>query len=106
MNENLKPQAHILTVEEQSKGGKASVKARAKRKELKEELQQLLETGNTQKKMSTALIQRAIRGDVRAFQVVRDTIGEKPPERVYIEEVPQGIIDEVEKIVKECMEES
>ena len=32
--ENLKPQAHVLTVEEQSKGGKASVKARRQRKTL------------------------------------------------------------------------
>ena len=37
---------------------------------------------NAQVAMSTALLQAAIKGNVRAYEVIRDTIGEKPVERM------------------------
>ena len=64
------------------KGGIASGKARAERKALKEELLLLLSEGNTQKKISLSLIKEAIKGNTKAFEVIRDTIGEKPVEKV------------------------
>lgn len=64
------------------KGGIASGKARAERKALKEELLLLLSEGNTQKKISLSLIQQALDGNTKAFEVIRDTIGEKPIEKV------------------------
>lgn len=74
------------TTEEQReiarKGGIASGKARAARKTLKEELLLLLEQGDTQEKISLALLQKAMQGDTRAFEVLRDSIGEKPTEKV------------------------
>lgn len=84
-NENLIPQAHVLTVEEQSNGGKASVKARRERKRLKAELEALLESGDTQQSIAAALIEKAKKGDVRAFVVIRDTIGEKPVDHIEME---------------------
>lgn len=81
-NDNLIPQAHVLTVEEQSRGGKASVKARKERKTLKEELIMLLEKNNSQERISLALLQRALDGDTKAFEVIRDTVGEKPTNKV------------------------
>ena len=65
-----------------SKGGKASAKAKKERKALREELLLLLAEGDTQKKVSLALIKRALIGDTKAFEVIRDTIGEKPVEQV------------------------
>lgn len=65
-----------------SKGGKASAKAKKERKALREELLLLLAEGDTQKKVSLALIRRALTGDTKAFEVIRDTIGEKPVEQV------------------------
>lgn len=80
---NLKP---IRTTEEARKrgknGGKASGKARNKRKALKEELLLLLSTNNTQKRVSLALIKQAMAGNTKAFEVIRDTIGEKPIDKV------------------------
>lgn len=61
-----------------TKGGIASGKSRKERKALKEELLFLLSIGDTQEKISLSLIKEAIRGNTRAFEVIRDTIGEKP----------------------------
>lgn len=64
------------------KGGIASGKARAARKTLKEELLTLLANGDTQEKISLSLIQKAMQGDTKAFEVIRDTVGEKPVDKV------------------------
>lgn len=72
------------------KGGIASGKARRERKTLKEELLLLLSKGNTQEKISLALIQQALNGNTKAFEVIRDTVGEKP-----VEEVKQTIDGEI-----------
>ena len=77
-----------LTVEKQrelaSKGGKASVEARRRKKSLRQELLLLLEQGDTQNKVSLALVQKAMDGDTKAFEVLRDTIGEKPTDKQVI----------------------
>lgn len=79
---NLKPQAHKLTVEELSRGGKNSGESRRRTKQLKDDLIKLLETGDTQNNMCLELIAKALNGDVRAFEVIRDTIGEKPTDKI------------------------
>lgn len=68
------------------KGGKASVEARRKRKTLREELLALLETEDYQKKISLAMLQEAKAGNTKAFEVIRDTIGEKPKDKVEIDQ--------------------
>ena len=60
------------------KGGKASGEARRKRRTLKEELLLMLEDPEIQKKLTAAMIEKGLDGDIRAFEVIRDTIGEKP----------------------------
>jgi hypothetical protein len=81
-NENLR----VLTSEEAreigKKGGIASGKARAERKTLKEELLLLLSQGNTQEKISLSLIAQAMEGNTKAFEVIRDTVGEKPTDKI------------------------
>lgn len=64
------------------KGGIASGEARRRKKTLKEELITLLENGNTQEKISLAIIQQALDGNTKAFEVIRDTIGEKPVDKL------------------------
>ena len=66
------------------KGGIASGKVRAARKTLKEELLLLLAQGNTQEKISLSLIQEALNGNTKAFEVIRDTIGEKPKDDIDV----------------------
>ena len=70
-----------------SKGGKASAAAKKARKTLREELLALLEAGDTQERMSLAMIQKVLNGGkdaVAAFNSIRDTIGEKVSDKVEI----------------------
>lgn len=86
--QNLKPQ-NTRTKKEQReiarKGGIASGEARRKRKTLREELIALLESGDFQEQITLALLDKAKNGDTKAFEIVRDTIGEKPVEKLEAE---------------------
>lgn len=75
------------------RGGKASGEARRRKKTLREELLYLLEQKSTgrdgkkhtaQEAMSAALLKQAINGNTKAFELIRDTIGEKPTENVNV----------------------
>ena len=84
---NLKPiRTKSEAREKGKKGGKKSGEVRAQRKTLREELIALLETKiedkTIQEKISFSLIQEAISGKVKAFETIRDTIGEKPIEQI------------------------
>lgn len=107
--ENLIPM-NKRTKEEQRKiaqaGAKKSNDNRRARKTLREELLALLSSGDTQSRMSLALLNEALNGNnsgsvTKAFEVVRDTIGEKPVDKVVVAEVDQSIIDEVERMMND-----
>ena len=90
--QNLKPQAHKLTVEEQSNGGKASGKARRKRKEFKEALKTALtvvmDNNKTVQEIGIeALMDKFMKGDPKVFELIRDTIGEKPTDKQEVKVV-------------------
>ena len=86
MNESNLIPLNERTKEEQREiarmGGIASGKARRERKTFKEELITLLENGDTQEKISLSLIQQALDGNTKAFEVIRDTVGEKPIDKL------------------------
>ena len=86
LNERTKSQQREIA----SKGGKASVEAKRKRKTLKEELLLMLEDEEVQKSVAVALIQEAQSGNVKAFGMLRDTIGEAPVEKV---QATQTVVD-------------
>ena len=50
----------------------------------------MLSEGETQKSVTLALIEKAMSGDTKAFEVIRDTIGEKPADKV---ETKQTVLD-------------
>ena len=77
-----------------SRGGKASGEAKQERKKLKEELNILLRDGDTQKRVCTALIDKVLSGDARAFSILRDTIGEKEADNLNLK---QGTGNELEE---------
>lgn len=52
--------------------------------------------------MSVQLMQKALNGDVKAFEVLRDTAGEKPVDKVMVADVDKSVIDEVEKMVNDA----
>lgn len=74
-------------VELARKANEKSHEVKREKKLLKEELMLLLAQGKTQEKISLALIEEAIKGNVKAFEVIRDTIGEKPVTKQEIEGV-------------------
>ena len=45
----------------------------------------MLKTGDTQESITIALIEKAMQGDTKAFEVIRDTIGEKPTDKVEMD---------------------
>lgn len=79
-----------LTPEERKefavKGGKASGEAAKKRRKLREVLLLLLEDEKVQNDCCKALLKQVRRGNTRAFEVMRDTIGEKPVDVHKLEE--------------------
>lgn len=67
------------------KGGQASGEAKRARKTLREELEILMQEGDRQTRISTALVDAAEAGNVSAFNSIRDTLGEKPKTEVSAE---------------------
>jgi hypothetical protein len=70
------------------KGGIASAKARAEKKQLKELLEIALsqpsgieEDEDNYTAITAALVNEAIQGDTKAYEVIRDTLGQKPTEQ-------------------------
>ena len=87
--QNLKPQNERTKSEQREiarKGGIASGKARRERKTLKDELLALLETEDYNSKISLSMIKEALKGNTKAFEVIRDTIGEKPKDKIEIDQ--------------------
>ena len=66
------------------KEAEATNKIKAERKTLKEELLLALSIGDTQKKISTAIIKQAQNGNTKAFEIIRDTIGEKVQDNIHL----------------------
>jgi len=84
--ENLKPLSTEKAREIGKKGGKASVKARRRKKQLKELLEIALsqphEDGeDNYTAITAALVQEALSGNTKAFEIIRDTLGQKPTEQ-------------------------
>ena len=80
------------------KGGIKSGESRRERKKLKEELLLLLSEGDNNRRMSIAIFERALNGDTKAFEVIRDTIGEKPKEQIENTNIEMSYEDYIKKI--------
>lgn len=80
------------------KGGIKSGEVRREKKLLKELLEEALlsetETGNKYVDITRALIEQAVNGNVKAFEVIRDTMGQKPVEQIE-NIIPPKIVDDV-----------
>lgn len=103
--ENLRP-FHTLSESEQreirSKGGIASGEARKAKKTMKQMLDYLLEKDiktnkgdmSTLEAIMVSMIAKASKGDVRATEFIRDTIGQKPSDKVVGElSIKQALVE-------------
>ncbi|MBQ7792915.1 MAG: hypothetical protein IJ366_00510 [Clostridia bacterium] len=97
-------------VENGQKGGVASGEARRNKKLLRECLEILLEKEMTDKSgktmsgaeaLATKLFAEAMKGNVKAFEVLRDTAGQKPVEKIVVSEIDSDVIEEVERMVND-----
>ena len=116
--QNLKPQSE-RTKEEQREiarmGGIASGKARREKADLKKQLLLFLETDATTDKSGNPLTgaelmvkvaaREMAKGNPKFWELIRDTAGFKPIDKVQVTEVDQSVIDEVEAMVLEAEEE-
>ena len=109
--QNLIPQ-NKKSPEERSRiarmGQIASTEAKRRKKTFREAMEAILEKEVLDKNgnkidlltaISAKQIEKAGRGDTKAFEVIRDTIGQKPVERVEITEWDTKIAGEIEAYV-------
>lgn len=85
--ENFKPRSTAEARKNGQKGGVRSGEARREKKRLRELLELALATkdsnGNTAaESIVAALLREAQGGNVKAFETIRDTIGQKPKDEV------------------------
>jgi len=98
-----------------SAAGKASAAARREKADLRRQCQLWLETeigkdkdGNPitgAQKMVQVAVHELAKGNPRFWELMRDTSGYKPVDRVMVSEVEPSVIAEVEELVKEASEE-
>lgn len=107
----LVPQAHKLTVEEASKGGRASVESRREKKAMRETLEELLAmthidmmTGIESTKreaVAAALVERAISGDVSAARLIFGYTDGLPTIRAEVETaIPEETYERVRRVLE------
>lgn len=78
------------------KAAEASLETRTMKKTFRESLREEL-TPEKRQKISKKLITLAEHGNLKAFELIRDTIGEKPNDKVQYEVDPIIIIDDMTK---------
>lgn len=100
---------HKLTVNEQRAGGIASGKARREKKLMREAFEELLQkdyhdpNGNTldgTSALALKVFKQAMDGDLRAFEIIRDTTGQKPVERVETVEISPETYERVARALE------
>jgi len=99
---NLIPGGHAFTQEEASKGGKASAEARRRKKTFKDVFEALMSEDigenipkpqhiaaangiNVQEAIAITVAAKAVNGDLSAAAFVRDTMGERPADKMDID---------------------
>lgn len=93
----------------QSKGGLVSAQNKRDRINLRKCMEMLLEEKykddngklvSGAELISIKQLQRAMQGNTKAFEVVRDTAGQKPADKVEISKPDSEVIDEINNYVK------
>lgn len=101
---------HKFTPEEASRGGKASAEARRRKRDLREALEMLLEkdfkdkSGKTitgTEAITTKLFEQAMKGNVKAFETLRDTVGQAPVQKIEASVVSEQTRREIEEFLYE-----
>ena len=106
--QNLRVPTSSEARENGKKGGIASGEARRAKKSLREAMQILMDADLTGKDgktitgteaMAAKAFQAALKGDWKAWELVRDTAGQKPVDKIMVADVEPSVIAEVEAMV-------
>lgn len=106
--QNLRPSEYRFTHEDSVKGGKASVEARRRRKAFAEAFEVLLSrefqdrNGNKLQgvdAIAAKAFQAAMDGDLKAIQMIRDTVGEQPVQRVEVDTIDPQVRAEMDELL-------
>lgn len=101
---------HKFTLDEASKGGKASAEARRRRKDLRMALEMLLEKEYTDNQGKTItgteaitakLFQQAMKGNIRAFETIRSTVGQDPVQKVEHVNISDETREQIERFLND-----
>lgn len=112
--QNLRPSEYKLSQEEAKKGGIRSGEVRREKANLKKQLQIFLEEdikdkhGNVMtgaEMMVKVAVKEMSKGNPKFWELIRDTAGFKPIDKVQVSEIDQSVIDEVEAVIAEAKEE-
>lgn len=100
----LKENRNSFNTETAQKAKKKSDESKKRRQTLKEELLALLSDGKIQENIALALVKEAIEGNnagsvTRAFEVIRDTIGEKPVDKVAVSTANEEAVDKLKDAI-------
>lgn len=111
MTERTEDEARELS----RKGGIASGKARREKADLRKQLQVWLESEATKDNMGNPLtgaelmtkvaVREMVKGNPKYWELIRDTAGFKPIDKIQVTEIDQQAIDEVEAMVLGTEEE-
>ena len=116
---NLKPftseQSREEAVKNGRKGGIASGEAKRERANLRKMLQVALESDDFKDKFGNKMtgaelmvkvaFKEMAKGNPKYWELIRDTAGFKPIDKIQVSEIDQSVIDEVEAMVLESEEE-
>lgn len=113
--QNLRPCEYKLSQEEAKKGGINSGKARREKADLRRQAQLWLETEVTTDKhgqpltgaqlMMAVAAKELAKGNAKFWELMRDTAGFKPVDKVMVSDVDPAVIEDVERIVDEMEDE-
>lgn len=95
INSERSPKEHS---ESSRKGGKASGEARRASATLTESLKKQL-TPELMDELTMMLIKRAKSGNLRAYELLRDQVGEKPVEKVSVSQVDPETVNELREAI-------
>ena len=108
--QNLKPSEYKLTQEEAKKGGIKSGEARRAKRDLRKALEMLLEKDFTDKNgntltgteaITTKLFEQAMKGNVKAFETIRATVGQDPVTKIEQVNITEETRQEVEDFLND-----
>ena len=108
-NQNLKPIRDSQRARElQEKSVKKYYENKAARASLKDEAEKVLNDKYKDKNgeyvtgaraVMLRAFEKALKGDIKSLEFIRDTAGQKPVDKIMVAEVEQETIDEIEALV-------